>query len=138
MKKGTVLLADRHQNMLEGIRGLLETMFDSVIMVADETSLLQAVDRLSPDLAVVDLSLQAIKEVNVAKQLKDRYPELRVIVLSVHDDPTVADKIMESGIEGFVLKRAVATDLLPAIDAVLVGGTYLSPSLQKLNIKERS
>ncbi len=130
MTQSTVVLADRHQNMLEGIRGLLEAVFDTVVMVADEMSLFRTVDRLSPDLAIVDLSLQLTKGVNVAKRLKERHPELKVIILSVHDDPTVVDKIMEIGIEGLVLKRSVATDLLPAIDAVREGDTYLSPSLQ--------
>ena len=130
MTQSTVVLADRHQNMLEGIRGLLEAVFDTVVMVADEMSLFRTVDRLSPDLAIVDLSLQVTKGVNVAKRLKERHPELKVIILSVHDDPTVVDKVMEIGIEGLVLKRAIATDLLPAIDSVREGDTYLSPALQ--------
>lgn len=130
MKQGRVLLADSHQNMLEGIRGLLETMFEAVVMVADERSLLEATDMLKPDLAVVDLSLPPSGEVNVARRLKNRHPELKVIFLSVHDEATVLKEILAAGAGGFVLKRSAATDLVPAVQQVLQGGTYISPAAE--------
>ena len=129
MKHGSVLLADSHQNMLEGIRGLLETMFESVVMVADETSLIQTVDKLTPDLIVVDLSLPTSQEVNVAHRLNKHNPDLKVIILSIHDEPTVVEKEMDAGVEGFVLNRSASTDLIPAVEEVLKGRTYISPSL---------
>ncbi|MFQ5656398.1 MAG: response regulator transcription factor [Candidatus Methylomirabilales bacterium] len=131
MKRGRVLLADSHQNMLESIRGLLETMFEAVVMVADETSLLEAADMLKPDLAVVDLSLPASGEVNVARRLKSRHPELKVLILSVHDEATVVKEILAAGAGGFVLKRSAATDLVPAVQEVLQGGTYISPAAER-------
>ena len=60
-KGRSVILADNHQNTLEGIRGLLETMFETVLMVADKNSLFEAIDKVGPDLAVVDFH-QAFKE----------------------------------------------------------------------------
>ncbi|MBW8058708.1 MAG: response regulator transcription factor, partial [candidate division NC10 bacterium] len=88
MKRGCILLADSHLNVLEGVRSLLEGMFAAVVMVADETSLFEAADKLKPNLAVVDLSLRGSDGVNVARRLKNHYPELKVIILSVHDEPT--------------------------------------------------
>jgi DNA-binding NarL/FixJ family response regulator len=129
MKKGSVLLADNHQNMLEGIRGLLETMFESVVMVADEVSLIQSIDKLSPDMVVVDLSLPVSKEVNIAKRLKTHNPDLKIIILSVHDDKTVEEKIMETGVDAYVLKRSAATDLIIAVEEIRQGGVYISQSL---------
>ncbi len=129
MKYSSVLLADSHQNMLEGIRGLLETMFESVVMVADETSLIQAVDKLTPDLIVVDLSLPTSQEANVAHRLNKHNPDLKVIILSIHDEPAVVEKVMAEGTAGFVLKRSVSTDLIPAVEEALKGRTYISPSL---------
>jgi DNA-binding NarL/FixJ family response regulator len=131
MEKSIVLLADGNQRMLAGIRGLLETAFDSVVMVADRASLIQAADRLDPDLAVVDVSLRGVEGMNVAKHLKAACPRLKTIILSVHDETTVMDTIMKAGVEGLVLKRAIATDLLDAIDAVRKGDTYISPSLKR-------
>ena len=111
-----VLLADRHHGLTEGIRGLLETTFGTVIMVADETSLLEGAGRLKPDVAIVDLSLARDRSLSWLKALKNRCPGLKVIVLSVHDEPNVRRAALEAGADAFVLKRAIVTDLLPAVD----------------------
>jgi DNA-binding NarL/FixJ family response regulator len=129
-KKRSVILADRHPNLLEGIRGLLETMFDYVVMVADEKSLLEAVDRLRPDLVVIDLSFPITQEPNVVLRLRKYDQGLRFIVLSVSDDQTVVAQCMASGASGFVLKRSIATDLIPAALEVMQNHTYMSPSLK--------
>ena len=128
MKYGSVIIAVRHQNMLEGIRGLLEVMFESVVMVADKTSLFESVKKIKPDLVVADLSFPVSGEINIARQLKDTYPDLKIIILSVHDEKTVAKEIMASGVSGFVLKRAAATDLIPAVEKTLGGNVLKSPN----------
>ncbi len=112
------LLADRHHGLTEGVRGLLETAFGSVVMVADETSLLEGAVRLRPEVAVVDLSLAPGKGMGWLRELRQRCPDLKVIVLSVHDEQSVRLAAMEAGADAFVLKRAIGTDLLPSIDAV--------------------
>ncbi len=126
-KKGCVLLADSHQNMLEGIRELLESMFEAVVMVADEKSLLTAIDEMDLDLAVVDLSMPVAEENHVARRLKSRRPELKVVILSVHDEQAAVKESLAAGALGFVLKRSAATDLIPAIGEVLEGRIYISP-----------
>jgi DNA-binding NarL/FixJ family response regulator len=131
MKFGRVLLADSHLNMLGGVHSLLESSFEAVLMVADERSLADAVATTKPDLVVVDLSLPGDGEVNVARRLLERHPHLRVIVLSVHDDRTVVSQILSAGAAGFVLKRDAATDLIPAVNAVLQGATYVSTALRR-------
>ena len=113
-----VLLADRHHGLAEGVRGLLETAFGSVVMVADETSLLDAAGRLHPDVAVVDLSLAQAGSLNWLRALGERSPGLKVIVLSVHDEPTVRRAALDAGADAFVLKRSIVTDLMPAVDLV--------------------
>lgn len=113
-----VLLADRHHALAEGVRGLLETAFGSVVMVAEETSLLEGAVRLQPDVAVVDLSLSQGRSLDWLRALKERCPDLKVIVLSVHDEPAVRRAALEVGADEFVLKRAIVTDLLPAVDRV--------------------
>ena len=127
-KHGRVLIADSHLEMLEGIRGLLETMFEAVVMVADQSSLLEAAERLQPDLVVVDLSLAASRGVNVVRRVKDHVPGVKVHVLSVHDEPAAVREVMAAGAAGYVLKRTAATDLIPAVEAALEGRTYISSS----------
>jgi DNA-binding NarL/FixJ family response regulator len=132
MKWGRVLLADSHLNMLGGVHSLLDALFEAVLMVADERSLVDAVPTFMPDLVIVDLSLPGEGEPNIAKCLMRRHPHLRLIVLSVHDEPAVVSQMLSAGVAGFVLKRTAATDLLPAIKEVLGGGTYVCPALQGL------
>ena len=105
MISNCVILADSHQDMLEGIRGLLQTTFESVVMVADEKSLFEVVGKLNPDITVVDLSLPISGEVNIARKIKSHNPNLKFIVLSVHDEITAVNEIMSAGASGFVLKR---------------------------------
>src|SRR5690349_5979318 len=105
MKYGRVILADGHLNMLGGVHSLLDALFETVLMVAEERSLMDAVAEFNPALVVVDLSLPDAGEVNIAKRLLDRHPGLRLIVLSVHDEPAVAAQVRQLGVAGFVLKR---------------------------------
>jgi DNA-binding NarL/FixJ family response regulator len=128
-KATRVLLADSHQNMLESIRSLLETVFEVVVMVADQKSLLDSLDRISPDLVVVDLSLPNTQETSIVRRLKSLKPELKIIILSVHDEQTAVDDCLDAGASGFVLKRTATNDLIPAVWDVLKGRTYVSPSV---------
>ncbi len=122
-----VLLADRHHGLTEGVRGLLATAFGSVVMVADEASLIEGAGRLQPDMAIVDISLARDSQLNWLRALRQRCPDLKVIVLSVHDEQSVRDAVMRAGADAFVLKRAIATDLLRAVDALRRGPGMAAP-----------
>lgn len=124
LKAECVVVADRHHGLTEGIRGLLETVFRVVVMVADVPSLEESARRLDPALAVVELVLGRGKGLGWLTQFHERYPGTKVIVLTVHDEPEVARAALHAGADGFVVKRAIATDLLPAVEAVLAGRRY--------------
>ena len=118
-----VLLADRHHGLTEGVRGLLRSTFGTVVMVDDEASLAEAADRLRPGVAVVDVSLAQDRGLGWLRALRQRCPEVKVIVLSVHDEQSVRRAAMDAGADAFVLKRAIATDLLAAVEFVLGSGS---------------
>lgn len=122
-----VVLADRHHGLTEGMRGLLETAFDAVVMVADETSLLESARHIQPMVAVVDLSLAPGEDLDWLQRLRSECPKLKLILLSVHDEPSVRQAALAAGADGYVLKRAIATELLTAVDAVLAGQCYPAP-----------
>jgi DNA-binding NarL/FixJ family response regulator len=128
MKQGKVLLADNHQTMLEGVRNMLENIFDTVFMVADEASLIEAAEKLKPDLIVADLSLPVTKEINIVRRMKTAFPQIKLIILSIHDEQAAFCECIEAGASGIVLKRRAVDDLVPAVESVLKGGTYMSPS----------
>lgn len=131
MKQGTVVLADRHSPMLEGVRSLLEGRFQAVVMVADEASLFQAIQGLQPACVIVDVSfpLSDRSAGNVVSLLHELAPDLKLIALSVHDERAVAQRVLELGALGFIVKGSAVTDLLPAIEAVMSGQTYVSGSV---------
>ena len=129
MKKGRVILADCHLTMLGGEKKCLEEMFETVFMVADEVSLFEAAERLHPDLIVADLSLPVSGNINIVRRLRQSFPEVKLIVLSVHDEDAAVSDCFAAGARGFVLKRTAVNDLVPAVRTVLNGQVYLSPSL---------
>ena len=133
MRQGRVILADTHPNVLGGIRRLLEAEVETVLMVTDEVSLVHALAHINPDVVVADLSLPVSTKTNIARELKKNFPQTKVIILSIHDDRSVIEDLMASGIEGFVLKRRAVIDLIPAIREVLQGFKYISPDVNHLS-----
>lgn len=131
MKHSLLLIADAHHNMLEAVRRLLGDLFETVVMVADGDSLLRASAALRPDLIIVDLSLPFSGTGNVLRHLRMRssLPHAKVIVLSIHDEAEAVRETFATDAMGFVLKRAAATDLLPAVNEVLRGHRYVSPGV---------
>ena len=131
-----VLLANRHHGLTEGVRGLLESTFDAVVMVADEVSLLESAERIRPSVAVVDLLLVQGGNLQWLPRLRSRCPEMKLVLISVHDQPSVCRAALEAGADAFVLKRSIATDLLAAIDAVRAGQRYVSPGGEGLSLED--
>jgi len=126
MRKTSVLLADRHPALMESIRDLLETLFDTVVMVSNEKSLIETLDRFDPDLAVVDLSLPVTRARNVAALLNRHDPKLKFIVLSNNDEREVMERCRSLGASGYILKRSSARNLITAMEAIQKGGTFFS------------
>ena len=117
----SIILADRHPIILTEIRSLLASEADAILMAVDEASLMLAIEKVIPDLVIADLSFPASEETKVVKLIKQRYPAVKIIILSVHDDPSVADGIMEDGADGVVLRQRAVVDLIPAVREVFQG-----------------
>ena len=126
MKKTSVLLADRHPALVESLRDLLETMFETVVIVSNEKSLIETLNRFGPDLVVVDLEMSVTGVQNVADLLNRYDPELKFIVLSTHEGTEVMENCKSSGASGYILKRSSAENLIKAVEAVQNGGTFFS------------
>lgn len=120
-----VVLCHRHAGMMEGIRGLMETQFESVIMVADETSLLNAVANLRPDLVLADLSFPVSGGTGVGSLIRQHAPGVKFIVLGTDDAPEVVDACMAAGASGYLLKWNAGKELIQAVETVRRGMTYV-------------
>lgn len=98
-------------------------------MVADEKSLFESAKRLPVNLAVLDASLAGEGGFLMLRRLHETVPALKLIVISAHDQHSVGQSALDAGADGFVLQWAIATDLLPAVDAVRAGQRFVSPSV---------
>jgi len=126
MNKTSVLLADKNPALVECIRDLLETLFDTVVMVSNEESLIETLDRFNPDLVVVDLAMSVSRAQNVADLLNHYDPRPKFIVLSTLEEREVMESCKSSGASGYILKRSSARNLIKAVEAVQNGGTFFS------------
>ena len=130
-KSSCVLLADRHHGLRDSVRGLLETEFETVFMVADEASLLEGAGRLKPAIVMFELALSMGDMRGLLKRVRERSPGSKLLMLTVHDEPSIAAAGLAAGADGVVLKSSLATDLIPAVEALRAGQSYLSPAVLK-------
>lgn len=130
-KRPRVLLADDHTLVLEGLRRLLDDQCELVGMVEDGRALLDAAPRLAPDVILLDISMPLLNGLDAARQLRTLVPRSRIIILTMHADPTYASEAFEAGAVGYLLKRSAASELATAIVAVLAGRRYLTPLINR-------
>jgi DNA-binding NarL/FixJ family response regulator len=129
MSKARILIADDHQILAEGLRGLLEPEFEVVGVVADGRELVDAAKKLRPDVIVADVTMPSLSGIDAATQLSAAGVTTKVVFLTMHDDVAYARRAMEAGAAGFVLKHSVASELVTAIRAALRGRTYVTPMI---------
>ena len=129
MPRPTVLLADDHAIVAEGISRLLEDRFELVGIVSDGSALLAAVQEHRPDLIVLDISMPGMSGLEAMRRLKEQAPEARVVFLTMHADAQIAAEALRSGASGFVLKVSAGEELITALEHVLEGRVYLTPRL---------
>jgi DNA-binding NarL/FixJ family response regulator len=122
-----VLLADDHVLVAEGIQKPLEPECEFVGIVGDGRSLVTAVAKLQPDIAVVDISLPLLNGLDASQQIKKANPNVKIIVLTMHSESTFVTHAFRVGVSGYVLKQSVGSELIQAIREVLTGRTFISP-----------
>jgi len=127
MKRPRVLLADDHRLLREAFVKLLEAECDVVGAVADGRALLEAAPKLRPDVVVLDIAMPQLNGLDAARQLKRAMPDIKVIFLTVSEDPDLAAEAFRAGGSGFVLKNSAASELLQAIQDVSQGRSYVTP-----------
>ena len=132
-RRPTVILADDHGVVREGLATVLKDHdFDVVESVADGHQLMEAAQRLRPDVIVSDISMPpGMSGLDVLSRLKAEHVDSKVILLTMHNDADLAARATRAGAAGFLLKHSAGDELVTAIHQVLQGGVYLAPSLTK-------
>ena len=127
-----VLIVDDHPMMLEGLSALLSSQSD-MVKCGEATNIndaLAQVHKASPDVAVVDISLNGESGLELIRQIKSANPSLPILVLSMYDDGLYAERALEAGAMGYLNKQAVGKYIVVAIRRVLGGSTYLSEKIE--------
>ncbi|MFO0852036.1 MAG: response regulator transcription factor [Gemmataceae bacterium] len=128
MARPRVLLADDHRLIREAFARLLEADCDVVGSVADGRELLAAARELSPDIVVLDIAMPLLNGLDAARLLKRDMPQVKVIFLTMSEDPDLAAEAFRLGASGFLLKTSAAVELLQAIREVAQGRSYITPA----------
>jgi DNA-binding NarL/FixJ family response regulator len=131
MRSARLLLADDHAIMTEGLVALLKDSFDVVGTVRDGAAMVEAAERLHPDVIVSDMSMPGMSGLEALARLKKHGVDARVVFLTMHSEPEIAASAIRAGASAFLLKASASKELVHAIDEVLQGRVYLSPAVTK-------
>lgn len=133
-----VLIADDHGVLRAGLRALLKTekSLQVVDEAADGDTALRLASRLRPDIVLLDLSMPGPGGIEVTRKLKEMLPATHVLILTVHEDETLMREALDAGASGYIIKRAVESELIGAIHAVARGELYVHPAMTKWLLKQ--
>jgi DNA-binding NarL/FixJ family response regulator len=123
-----VLLADDHQMLVDALKGILEPRCEVVGMVSDGRELLRAAPKLQPDIIVLDIAMPQLNGLDAARHLKPTMPKVKFVFMTMNEDPDLIGEAFRAGASAFLLKQAAAFELMEAVEKVLKGGTYVTPS----------
>lgn len=138
MDKIKVLLAEDHTIVRKGLRSLLEKE-TSIAVVGESEEGRDAVKKaneLEPDVVVMDISMPGLNGLEATRQLKKRFPGMKIIILTAHANEEYVFQTLQAGASGYLIKSAAPTDLISAIQAAMRGESYLSPSISRTVIDE--
>jgi len=132
MKGPRIVLADDHSLILAGIRGLLEPFCELVREVGDGRSLVAAALELRPDLVILDITMPLLNGIDAARKIREEWPEVKLLFLTMHANPVYLREALRVGGMGYVLKSAATEELRTAVQRVLRGKTYVTPSFGQI------
>lgn len=128
MSRPRVLLADDHRMLIDALKRVLEPRCEVVGEVSDGRALVEAADALQPDVVVLDIAMPRLNGLDAARELKSKMPRVKLIFMTMHEDPYLVGEAFRAGGSAFLLKEAAASELIDALDQVLKGGSYVTPS----------
>ncbi|MCP5497889.1 MAG: response regulator transcription factor [Leptospiraceae bacterium] len=130
-EKIKVYLADDHAILREGLKLILTSQKNCEIIgeSGDGKEALEEIERLKPELVILDISMPTMTGIEVARKIRRYYPSMKIIVLSRHDNEEYVKQLLKYGIHGYVLKDDAGNDLIRAVDAVFKDQVYLSPRI---------
>jgi DNA-binding NarL/FixJ family response regulator len=131
--KSKILLVDDHAILTAGLAELINQQKDLMVCgtAVDQNKALSQLERMTPDLVLVDISLKGSNGIELLKNLKARYPKLPVLILSMHEEEVYAMRAVRAGASGFIMKQEATDKVLEAIRKVLGGEVFLSERMER-------
>jgi DNA-binding NarL/FixJ family response regulator len=131
-KPVTIILADDHVLVRRGIRKVIEEKpgFQVIAEASDGVELLEQLAINLPNLAIIDISMPRMRGLEAAEHIKKRYPEVKILMLTMHRDHELLERALEIGAEGYMLKEDLDVDLHTAIEDILAGKIFISPLIR--------
>jgi len=138
MKKIRVLIVDDHAVLRAGLRTLLNLQPDMEVVgeAAEGLEALEKTKRLEPEVVLMDISLPGMEGLEATKELKRTHPNVKVLILTMHEDRRFLYPALKAGASGYVVKRAADTELIDAIRAVSRGDAFLHPSVARIVVED--
>jgi DNA-binding NarL/FixJ family response regulator len=129
----SALIADDHGIVREGLRRLLESEPDIRVCAeaSDGSEALELVDKHQPDIVILDITMPRLGGLETLQRLRAELPGVKVILLSMHGDPTFIQSAIALGVDGYILKDGLAGEVIAAVRAVMTGGSYFSPPVAR-------
>jgi len=126
-----VVIADDHAIVRTGLRALIksESAMELIGEAAGGYEAIELVEKTHPDVLVLDVSMPDLDGIAVTKNLKPRFPDLHILILTLHEDQALLKAALKAGAAGYILKRAAETELISAINIILRGDLYVDPSM---------
>jgi len=131
MLRSRILIADDHTLIADLCKGLLQAEFEIVGTVSDGRGMVRVATQLKPDVIIVDIAMPLLNGLDAGIQVKAALPAVKLIYLTMNNDPELVLEAFNRGAAGYLLKTCAVSDLVTAVRDVLRGQTYLSPSLKK-------
>jgi DNA-binding NarL/FixJ family response regulator len=131
MMRPKILLADDHTLLLEAFSKLLEPKYDIVGTATDGRKMLSMVTRLKPDVVLLDIAMPNLNGFEAGEKLKKLLPEVKLVFLTVNEDPEMVAEAFRIGANGYLLKNSAASELFEAVEAVLNSKHYVTPTLSR-------
>lgn len=129
MSRPRIIAADDHRIVAEGLRSLLEPEFELAEVVEDGRALMEAHDRLRPEVIVSDVTMPSLNGIQAMRQLREKGSRAKFVFLTMHPDVDYAVEALESGASGYVLKHSAPEELVTAVREALAGRTYITPRI---------
>ena len=129
MMRPRIFLADDHALLLEAFSKLLESKYDIVGTATDGRKMLALVTKLKPDVVLMDIAMPNLNGFDAGEKLKKLLPEIKLVFLTVNEDPDMVTEAFRIGANGYLLKDSAASELFQAIDAVLASKNYVTPKI---------